>query len=153
MSQFRYLQYSFTHSPWFHFYKEHAKKVLTSIPISRSPEVTRMRCILREGIREIVNYTVRNAKLNSLFTVTKTHFPTSLAQTRPKRGHFFTQGQLSVKSEKYDPDPLPPPKKKRWDWGQESLITREGTVEESRRSSGHAQEELDLWSQSYIGGF
>ena len=68
---------------------------------------------MREGIREIVNYTVRNAKLNSLFTVTKTHFPTSLAQTRPKRGHFFTQGQLSVKSEKYDPDPLPPPKKKK----------------------------------------
>lgn len=46
-----------------------------------------------------VNSTVRNAKLNSLFTVTKTHFPTSLVQARPKRGHFFTQGHLRVKSE------------------------------------------------------
>lgn len=62
----------FTHELWFHFYKNPREGCTHTCPSCLITEDSGMSCSWREGIGEKANSTVRNAKLNSLFTVIKT---------------------------------------------------------------------------------
>lgn len=64
----------FTHELWFHFYKNPREVCTYPCPYCLITEDSGMSCSWREGIGEKANSTVRNAKLNLLFTVIKTIF-------------------------------------------------------------------------------
>lgn len=61
----------FTHELWFHFYKHPREGCTHTCPSCLITEDSGMSCSWREGIGEKAKSTVRNAKLNSLFTVIK----------------------------------------------------------------------------------